>query len=185
MMSQYRSHTLLCPSNLCPGIFNQPGITAAPQICTGWSRSKHKEMNVWLWQGSEQLHRCYSNVGFIRYYQGDSSILVMIHPWSMRLNNSIFQWYPQRSPSLSAHTPQDWNSGLSSPALLWGPPARWYCTGSPDSPTTMTNNSLAILQNILDPINNLCRRKCGRDIFLFADGALKHTDFKEQISGCA
>jgi len=49
----------------------------------------------------------------------------------------------------------------------------------------MTNNNLAILQNILDPINSLCRRKRGGDIFLFADGALKHTDFKEQISGCA
>lgn len=119
MTSQYRSHTLLCPSNLCPVIFSQPGIANAPQIYPGWSRSKHKEMNVWLWQGSEQRHRRYSNVGFIRYYQGDSSILVMIHPWFMRLNNSIFQWYPQRSPSLSAHTPQDWNSGLSSPALLW------------------------------------------------------------------
>lgn len=118
--NQYRSYTCFVSSSRCQSILSQPGIMAVTEICPGWSRSKYKGMHVWLWQGNEPCHKHYSNIGFVRYYQGDSSILVMIHPWPTGLNNSIFQWYHTRVQGDDHILPRTRNSGLTAPQPCCG-----------------------------------------------------------------
>ena len=119
-LNQYRSYTCFVSSSQCWSILSQPGIMAVTEMCPGWSRSKYKGMHVWLWQGNEPCHKHYSNIGFVRYYQGDSSILTMIHPWPMGLNNSIFQWYHTRVQEDDHILPRTRNSGLTAPQPCCG-----------------------------------------------------------------
>lgn len=73
----------------------------------------------------------------------------------------------------------------SSPALLWG--CIWVLAlEKPTLSHHVTEWRTCLKQEgIFDSINNLGRRKHVRSIPIFAVRALKHRDFKEQISGCA